>query len=391
VRLSLGALAVVVIAVLPAAAEPSRSSPPAKPDWVRTDETVVPIRSDISRTGEIKGFLRKGQVVAVEKATEHWVKVKANDTLDGWVPAASVSPSGPPVHLDPEYVKVAFFAVLLAGCVAFLFLAVSVRRKRRAESEERARQALADAKRRLQNKIQLLFREEPRIHSHLVMDEVGLREFLSGIGYVANLESEPDRFMSSCKTFKPNLILSDCGFLDAVEKMVETDAMLINTPVVYLHCAQTPAAPANRVRAYLERNANEKELSDAIAGCLKRSPAKIRYSVKPVALKGGIHAGTLMELLHFLSAVKKTGQLVVVSGTTRGEVLLHKGDIAKAAIKGLSGAKAAEAVLNLATGTFEFHEREADAALAPEGALNTQKVLMDWAKAKDESNHHSRA
>ncbi len=358
---------------------------------MRAEATVVPIHENISRNAEIKGFLRKGQVVSVLKSTEHWVKVRANDTLDGWVLSGDMAASGPPVHLDPGYVKFAFFAITGMGMAAFLFLAVSLHRKRKAESQERSRQAMSDAKRRLQNKIQLLFRDEPSIHSHLAMDEVPLREFLQSIGYVVNLESEPDRFISSCKTFKPNLIVSAFEFQDPVEKMAETDAMLINTPVVYLQCGNIPAAPANRVRAFLEANANEKELSDAIALCLKRSPEKIKFSVKPVALKGGIHAGTLMELLHFLAAVKKTGQLLVVSGAAMGEVELHKGNIAKASLKGLSGAKAAEAILNLVTGSFEFHERESTASASPEGALNTQKVLMDWAKAKDESNHHSRA
>lgn len=359
--------------------------------WMRAEETVVPIHASIARDAEIKGFLRKGQVVQVLKTSEHWVKVRANDTLEGWVPVTAVAASGPPVHLDPGYVKFAFFAVTGLGLAAFLYLGISLHRKRRAESQERSRQAMADAKRRLQNKIQLLFRDEPSIHSHLAMDEVALRDFLQSIGYVANLESEPDKFMASCKTFKPNLIVAAYEFHDPVEQMAETDAMLINTPVVYLQCGKVPETPANRVRAFLEANANEKELSDAIALCLKRSPEKIKYSVKPVALKGGIHAGTLMELLHFLAAVKKTGQLLVVSGTAKGEMQLHKGNIAKALMKGLTGAQAADAMLNLATGSFEFHERETGGAPAPEGALNTQKVLMDWAKAKDESNHHSRA
>jgi len=385
----------LLLAIGLAASPVSAGSAAVKPrpapvqEWMRTDETVVPIRENISRNGEIKGFLRKGQVVAKLRASEHWVKVRANDTLEGWVPLESMEDSGPPVNIDPSWVKFVFFAVVGLGIGAFLFLAISLQRKRRAESRERAKQAMADAKRRLQNKIQLLFREEPLIHSHLAMNQVPLREFLQGIGYLANLESEPDRFMASCKTFKPNLIVAGFEFQDPVEKMAETDAMLINTPVVYLQCGKAPAAPKNRVRAYLEANANEKELSEAIVQCLKRSPEKIRYSVKPVALKGGIHAGTLMELLHFLSAVKKTGQLLAVSGSSNGEMLLYKGNVAKVSMKGLTGAEAADAILNLVTGSFEFHEREGDGA--PETTLNTQKLLMDWAKAKDESNHHSRA
>jgi hypothetical protein len=371
----------------------SRAGSAVIPDqrtWMQVEETVIPIRENTSRNALVKGFARKGEVLVVEKSVENWVKVRVNDTLSGWAPATSLSPSGPPVHLNPAYVKAVLLALAGLGLGAFLFVAASLHLKRRKESRERTRQAMADAKRRLQNKIQLLFREEPRIHSHLVMDEVDLREFLQSIGYVANLESDPEKFLASCKAFKPNLIVAGFDFHDQVEKLAETDAMLINTPVIYLQCGEAPAPQGHRVRSYLETNASEKELSEAIGTCLRKSPEKIRYSVKPVALKGGIHAGTLMELLHFLSAVKKTGQLLAVSGTAIGEVILDKGDISKAAMKGLSGTKAVEAILNLSSGSFEFHENAKAAAAAEAGSLNTQKVLMDWAKSKDESNHHSR-
>lgn len=381
---------------------------PHKRTWMQVEETVIPIRENTSRNAVVKGFARKGEVLIVEKTIENWVKVKVNDTLSGWAVTTSLSPSGPPVHLNPGYVKAVLLVIAGLGLSAFLFLAISLHLKRRTESRERTRQAMADVKRRLQNKIQLLFREEPRIHSHLVMDEVDLRQFLQSIGYVANLENDPEKFLASCKAFKPNLIVAGFNFHDEIEKLAETDAMLINTPVIYLQCREVPVQQVHRVRSFLDTNASEKELSEAIGVCLRKSPEKIRYSVKPVALKGAIHAGTLVELLHFLAAVKKTGQLLAVSGTAKGELFLDKGDIAKAAMKGLTGTKAVEAILNLASGLFEFHENangakgveskgaaaSANAATAPAasaaGSLNTQKVLMDWAKSKDESNHHSR-
>src|SRR4051812_27419314 len=79
----------------PAAAEPAPHA------WMQVEETVVPLRDNTTRNAIIRGFARKGQVVAVERTTENWVKVRANDTLEGWVPAASLSPSGPPVNLNP--------------------------------------------------------------------------------------------------------------------------------------------------------------------------------------------------------------------------------------------------------------------------------------------------
>jgi uncharacterized protein DUF4388/SH3 domain-containing protein len=382
---------ILALVFLPSAPSQAKAVEPERRTWMQVDETVLPIRDNTTRNANIRGFARKGQVLAVEKTGENWVKVRVNDTLDGWVPTASLSPSGPPVNLNPGYVKIVLGAMLILGAGAFLFLGASLHLKRRGESRERARQGMADAKRRLQNKVQLLFHIEPKMHSHLVMDQVGLRDCLQSIGYVANLESDPEKFLASCKAFKPNLIVADFPYQGPVETMVETDAMLINTPVVYLHCGQALAVPDNRVRAYLDGNASEKDLGDAIAQCLKKSPRKIRYSVKPVALKGGILPGTLMELLHFLGAVKKTGQLLAVSGPAHGEILLHKGDITQSSMKGLSGPKAVEAILNLASGSFEFHEKEAGPGAArPESALNTQKILMDWAKGKDESNHHTR-
>lgn len=379
----------LALAAGPAFSEATVQSDPQA--WMQVEGTVVPVTEGTTRNAAIRGFVRKGQVLAVEKTTENWVKVRVNDTLEGWMPAAALSASGPPVTLNPGYVKGVLITLVGIGMGVFLVLGLSLQWKRRGESRERTRQAQSDAKRRLQNKIQLLFHSEPRIHSHLVMDEVGLREFLQSIGYVANLENDREKFLASCKAFKPNLIVAGFDFREAVEKMVETDAMLINTPIIYLHSGKAPSATDQRVRAYLESNASEKELSEAIAQCLRKSPEKIRYSVKPVALKGGVHPGTLLELLHFLAAVKKSGQLLAVSGASKGFVQLHKGNIAKASMQGLSGAKATEAILDLASGSFEFHEKEpGPGSAAPEGALNTQKILMDWAKNQDESNHHSR-
>lgn len=369
------------------------AAPPARAgavSWVRADETVVPIRADISRNGAIKGFLRKGQVVRKEAATEHWVKVKANDSIEGWVPASSVADSGPPVRLDPGAVKRVFLGILALGLGAFLALGIRVQRRRKAEGEARARQALLDAKRRLQNKVQLLFADEPRIRSHLAMTETPLREFLQGTGYIANLEAGLERFLDSSKAFKPNLIIADYAFRPDLEKLISTDAILINTPIIYLRSDAVARTPEKRVRAYLEAATSEKELTETLAACLKRSPEKIQYSVKPVALKGSIQAGTLMDLLHFLAAVKKTGQLMAVSGKDKGEILLHKGDIARAIMKGMTGAPAAAEILGLAAGDFEFHERKTVGPPAAHGMLNTHKLLMDWAKAKDESDHHTR-
>jgi hypothetical protein len=380
-------LLLLVLTAFPPSQALAESSASAKQAWMRVEITVVPLRSNTVRDGEILGYARKGDVLAVEKEGNNWVRLRANDTLSGWVPRSLVSPSGPPVHYDTGAIKWTLLVLILLGLGAFLFVGVRLYLTRKAESLERSRQALADARRRLQNKIQILFRNEPRIPSHLVMDAVDLAEFLRNIGYVANLEKDPAHFLASCKAFKPNLILAASEFRDQVEALVETDALLINTPIIYLHCEQIPASDGSRIRAHLEPNATDKDLGEAIAQCLKRSPDRIRYSVKPVALKGEIRGGTLVELLHFLATVKRSGQLLAVHGAERGEVLLHKGEIVKAAMKGLTGARATEQVLNLGAGTFEFHERGTQPTAE---SINTQKLLLDWAKTQDENHHRPR-
>lgn len=379
--------AFLLLNLRPASADSAAAAPALKHAWMRVEITVIPLRGNTVRDGEILGYARKGDVLAVEKEGQNWVKLRANDTLAGWVPKSLVSASGPPIHYNTGAIKWTLLIAFLLGIGTFLFLGIRLYFTRKAESLDRSRQALADARRRLQNKIQLLFRNEPRIPSHLVMDAVDLAEFLRNIGYVANLEKDPAHFLASCKAFKPNLILAGAEFRDQVEALVETDALLINTPIIYLQCEQVPSQDISRIRANLEQNANDKDLGEAISQCLKRSPDKIRFSVKPVALKGEIRGGTLVELLHFLATVKRSGQLLAVHGADRGEVLLHKGEIIKAVMKGLSGARATEQVLNLVAGTFEFHEKGTQPAAE---ALNTQKLLLDWARTQDEKQHRPR-
>lgn len=380
-RTSLAVLLLAALHLVPAASETSA----LKRTWMRVEATILPLRENTATESAILGYARKGDVLAVEKEGQNWIKLRASDSLTGWVPKSLVSASGPPVKLDPGTVKWTLLALPILGVLALLVLGLRLHLTRRAESRERSRQALADSRRRLQNKIQLLFRSEPRIPSHLVTDEVDLPEFLRNIGYLANLEKDPGQFLASCKTFKPNLILAAAEFREPLEAMVETDALLVNTPVIYLQCDKAPKPADGRIRAYLDRNADDRDLGEAISQCLKRSPEKIRYSVTPVALKGDIQPGTLVELLHFLASVKRSGSLVAESGGERGEVVLHKGEIVKASLRDLTGATATERILGLAGGAFEFHEQGTQAVAEP---INTEKLLLDWAKANDERNHH---
>lgn len=372
------------------AASPTTSPQPSDSQkvWMLVEETIVPLRENISRDGGIVGFARKGQVLAVEKTTEHWVKVRANDTLVGWAPATSFSPSGPPVNWSPEKVKGILMLGLGLTISAFLFLAISLQRKRKAESEERARQARVEAKRRLQNKIQILFRREPRIHSQLAMEEIDLLEYLRGIGYIAKLETDTEKFLLACKTFKPNLILAEAELFSKVEEIIQMDALLINTPVIYLHFDSIPPKTSQGVRAFLETPATDKELSESMALCLKKSPENIRFSVQSTALKGGIEEGTVMELLHFLASVKKTGKLMVKSESFTGEVHLLLGNIIRSQTKSHKGEKAVHEILDQASGSFEFHEK--DPVADGKVGLNTEKLLLDWARTRDEGKHHTR-
>lgn len=381
VRTALALIACAALHPLPAAADASA----LKRTWMRVEATILPLRENTAQESAILGYARKGDVLAVEKEGNNWIKLRASDSLTGWVPKSLVSASGPPVRLNPGKVKWFLLALPGLGLLALLVLGLRLHLSRRAESRERSRQALADSRRRLQNKIQLLFRSEPRIPSHLVTDEVDLLEFLRNIGYLANLEKDPGQFLASCKTFKPNLILAAAEFREPLEAMVETDALLVNTPVIYLQCDKAPKPAEGRIRAYLDVNADDKDLGETISQCLKRSPEKILYSVKPVALKGDIQSGTLVELLHFLATVKRSGSLVVESGGERGEVTLHKGEIVKASLRDQTGARATEQILGLAGGAFEFHEKGTQAVAEP---INTEKLLLDWAKSNDERNHH---
>ena len=274
------------------------------------------------------------------------------------------------------------------GIALLPFLGILLHSRRKAKAREIAYLAMTEAKLRLQNKIQVLCSTEPTIHSSLSMNQIDLMNYLRRMGYVANLEKHSEKFLASCKAFKPHLIVAEAEFLPQVEAAMDTDALLINTPVIYLRCENPPDTHENRIRAYLKTNATDKELGDAIAQGLKKSPEKIRFSVKATALKGNIYDGTLEEIFHFLFSLKKTGHLLLGSGTLKGEAHFLHGNLAHAVMQDNNGEKAVFEMLNLASGTFEFHEKE----IAADGKveLNTVKVLMDWARNRDESDHYSR-
>lgn len=324
---------------------------------------------------------------AVESENHSGLTPRAKDSLTGLVMTSQLSESAPPAPHNPGKSKWTLSSGVAATLVILAGMGLRIQFKRRAKARKQNRQALADT-RRLQNKIQLLFRSEPSIPTHLVQGEMDILEFLRNIGFVTNLEKEPARFLASCKVFKPNLILASNEFRKQVEAMVEKNALLLNTPVVYLGCQTAPPPPDNRVRADLEAHATIRDLGEAIFHSLRRSPAKIRYSVQLAALKGEIQAGTLVELLYFLTMVKRSGLLLVLGPEDGGEVVLHQGEIARATGRGRSadftGARAVEHILDFTSGTFEFHEKGTQTATE---AINTKKLLLDWAKTRDERNH----
>ena len=105
-------------------------------------------------------------------------------------------------------------------------------------------------------------------------------------------------------------------------------------------------------------------------------------------LQGSLATTNIVDLLQFLNASGKTGELIVARPAEGREarVYLVKGNLVHVASGTMAGMEALVAILGWSSGTFHFHE----AVLSPKNTmlLPTQQALMEAIRIQDERAKH---
>jgi Domain of unknown function (DUF4388) len=356
---------------------PAAEGPPQP--FFKVESVVVPVQLGLQRDAANIGFARSGETFPALSSYKGWAHIQFSPDLTGWVPEASgryIPSNGSIVPILPILFG-GFLGLLIGG---FITLALIRWRQNRRTSRELA-SLLQQAQSRRGKRILAILPSWPEVSQVLDGDTRPMPNLLREWGYSLSHITSTEEVLSQARQFQPNILMALSKDARRLEEILSQDATLANTPVVYLGEKPPRLTEGNGIRLHWMLAGNDKALSETLTMALRRSPKTIRHGVRSEGIRGELDGGGLWEVLHFLAVLRKTGKLQIETANLNGEIRLLKGDILFARMGDLSDAEAVSGLLNLDEGKFAFFESKA----AQQGkGMNTEKLLLDWAKQRDE-------
>jgi hypothetical protein len=347
--------------------------------FFKIQSVVVPVQTGLQRDAANIGFARAGETYSVVTQYQGWTQIQFKPELRGWVPESS----GQYVSSDTSYLPMLLLLLgVLVGLMmgGFLTLVVIRWQKNRQSSLELAAM-LRTAQSRRGKRILAVLPSWPSVHQILGGDSRPMDSLLQEWGYTLFQIQSTEEVLAQARQFVPNILMALSTDAKKLELVLGRSATLANTPVVYLGAKPPRLTEGNGIRLHWMLAGNDKALSETLTAALRRSPKTIRHSVRSEGIRGELDGGGLWEVLHFLAIMRKTGKLSIETANLIGEIRLMKGDILFARMGDLSDAEAVSGMLNLDAGKFAFVESKG----VPHGkGMSTEKLLLDWAKRRDE-------
>ena len=218
-----------------------------------------------------------------------------------------------------------------------------------------------------------------------------LEQSLSKAGHVVRSTSDPRRALPLVRSGRFDAIVLDVmmpkisgwDLLGQIREQSESRS----TPLVLLTALSSVSDRVRGLRSgaddYLTKPFDPDELIARLEGMIERR------SPPSAALLGQIEVQSIQEMLQQLQQGQKTGNLEITSDGHPGTVGLHRGMIVDADHGHLSGEDAILSLLDLKTGSFQFHPL--DEATTPEGTLRlaVPPLLIRAAWIEDEFDRRS--
>ena len=178
----------------------------------------------------------------------------------------------------------------------------------------------------------------------------------------------------------PSLIIAhQPSYGDIISRQEEDDSSLASTPVLYLETRLVKGH--SNLRVQLPPGAKASQIGGAVLDLLGRRPTLHELSRRDnVQLE--IESGKVMEFLHFLHTMEKTGKIEIRTRQITGVLWMEKGGIVHAVVGRLEGLEALHNMLDFVQGTLVFTP-----GLMPtrrtilDGAMS---VLAEYARRRDE-------
>lgn len=368
----------IVMALLVAMTSARGETTPVAP-FFQIKEIVVPIRDGMQRQAATLGFARSGETYAAIATHDGWVEITWTDGKRGFLPA----PSGHFTKDDGK--KPSVLPFILGGIFGLIFGGLAMVAAMKGWDNWRQRREtealLARAASRRGRRILALVPTWPEVTQTLGGDTRPMSNLLREWGYTLASIDQVDDLMTKARAFQPNVLMAYSKDAKKLEEALGKHAALANTPVIYLGEKPPRLTEGHGVRLHWMLGGNDKALSECLATALRRSPKSIRHGVRSEGMRGELTGGGLWEVLHFLAVLRKSGSLHIETANLKGEVRLARGEILFARMGDMADAEAVAAMLDLGEGRFSFVETR---GVSQGKGLNTEKLLLDWAKHRDE-------
>lgn len=191
---------------------------------------------------------------------------------------------------------------------------------------------------------------------------------------------------SALRRYRPSLVLAhQPTFGDEIASLEQESSVVASIPILYLDAHVIRAG--STLRASLPRNARMELIASAVVDLLNRRPGPKELSRREL-VQVEIEPGNVMEFLHFLHTMQKSGKIEIRTRAITGTAWMLDGRIVHAAVGNLEGLDALHSVLDFVHGTITF---------APGGAPQRQtirdgamSVLAEYARHRDELAKASR-
>jgi hypothetical protein len=205
--------------------------------------------------------------------------------------------------------------------------------------------------------------------------------FLARMRFQVRFLSETGLDLSrALRNLRPSLIIANQpAYGDAIERLEQEDSTLASTPVLYLDTSVQKGRSV--LRAHVPAGAKPALIASRAIELLNSRPTPKELSRRDV-VQQEIVPGKVMEFIHFLHTMEKSGKIEIRTRQISGWAWMEKGRIVHASVGRMEGIGALHNMLDFVQGIITFSPGVAPVRRTiQDGAM---AVLAEYARQRDE-------